>query len=324
MTTNSLPYYDWVRIIKSEYLDTFISQGGSAIKFAVPLEDGARPGLFGQLKGVASGLGYLTAEVDAGQTKVHMMQEVFFRVAEQIDWQSLARQVVRDLARESGYQTTSEHHEAPLLDQIAQSSGVDQSLVRGELYRKLNDQVFRHRGLAKDFRVAMVQLCMAELSGGPDGATTSGVLTDWLTGRNRRIAAVKSYLIYNSINRTNARYMFESLLNWVRFAGKSGLLVMLDTSRVTVRRNPRDGDVYYSSPAVKDSYEVLRQFIDAIDRLQGCLMIVAPDVEFLSEDTRERGFGAYQALMFRVVDEIRDRRLVNPMASLVRITGGAS
>jgi hypothetical protein len=67
----------------------------------------------------------------------------------------------------------------------------------------------------------------------------------------------------------------------------------------------------------------LRQFIDAIERLQGCLIVVSPDVEFLSEEPRERGFGAYDALKFRVVDEIHDRRLVNPMSSLVRLSADA-
>ncbi|MCI0563388.1 MAG: ATP-binding protein, partial [Nitrososphaera sp.] len=192
---------------------------------------------------------------------------------------------------------------------------------RGQLNRQLSDQVFRHRGLAKDFRVAMVQLCMAKLSGGADGANTVQVLTDWLTGRNRRIGAVKPYMIFNTINRTNARYIFESLLNWIRFAGHSGLLVMLDMARVTTSHNPRDGFLYYSRASVLDSYEVLRQFIDSIDRLQGCLILVSPDIPFLSEEVHERGFGAYEALKFRIVDEVRDRQLANPMSSLIRLVG---
>jgi hypothetical protein len=37
-----------------------------------------------------------------------------------------------------------------------------------------------------------------------------------------------------------------------------------------------------------------------------------------------RGIGAYEALKFRIFDEIRDRTLVNPMASLARISETAN
>jgi hypothetical protein len=68
-----------------------------------------------------------------------------------------------------------------------------------------------------------------------------------------------------------------------------------------------------------DAYEVLRQFIDATDELKGLLMILTPTIEFLDLDSGGRGLGAYEALKFRVFDEVRDQRLVNPMTSLVRI-----
>lgn len=146
------------------------------------------------------------------------------------------------------------------------------------------------------------------------------VLTDWLTGRNTAISAVKPYLIFNRINRASARHFFESLLRWIRFAGYTGILVVLDIARVTVARNPKDGQLYYTKAAVLDTYEVLRQFIDGTDRLNGCLIVVVPDVAFLDEDPFGRGIGVYPALKFRVFDEIRDRKLVNPMASLVRLS----
>jgi hypothetical protein len=224
------------------------------------------------------------------------------------------------LAGECGYEA-GQPGEHALLHGIAEASGLDPVLVRSELNRNLNQRVFRHRGLAKDFRVAMAHLCLAELSGGEDGANSVRVLTEWLTGQNRRIAAVKPYSIFNTLTRTNSRYMFESLLHWIRFAGYPGLVVILDITRVTLGRNPRDGDLYYSRAAVLDAYEVLRQFIDATDKLEGCLLLILPDVEFLSEETFDRGFGAYEALKFRVYDEIRDRELVNPMSSLVRLSG---
>lgn len=68
-----------------------------------------------------------------------------------------------------------------------------------------------------------------------------------------------------------------------------------------------------------DAYEVFRQFIDGLDQLERCLIVVLPDQEFLDEDFLGRGLGAYQALKFRVYDEVRDRRLANPLGSLIRL-----
>lgn len=96
----------------------------------------------------------------------------------------------------------------------------------------------------------------------------------------------------------------------------------MDIARVAATENRRNGTVYYSKAAMFDAYEVLRQFIDATDEMKGLLMLLVPDVEFLDQDSMGRGLGAYEALKFRVFDEVRDQRLVNPMASLVRIAAG--
>jgi hypothetical protein len=124
--------------------------------------------------------------------------------------------------------------------------------------------------------------------------------------------------IFRKVHRTTARYFFESMTHWLRFAGYAGVVIVLDVRRVMVARNPRDGSQYYTKAAVLDTYEVLRQFIDAIDRLDGCFITVILERSFFED--LGRGIGAYEALKFRIFDEIRDRSLVNPMASLARIS----
>ena len=129
-------------------------------------------------------------------------------------------------------------------------------------------------------------------------------------------------MIYNSILRTNARHFLESLLYWVRFVGYSGTAIILDNSRVTLRRNPRDGLRFYSRSAVMDHYELLRELIDGVDRLDGMMMIVLPDEAFIDDDIRGKGFSIYQALRSRIADEVRSRTQANPLATLVRLSDG--
>lgn len=314
---------DWLRFTKSEYLGEFISAGGSSIKFAVPMDEASHAMVTEGLLDAADESRFLIAEVNAHETRIHMIDQFFFRLSEQIAWDLLAERVLVILARELGY-AVPEVLSNRLFDDLAQANGLDGNLVMMELRRKISKRVFLNRELAKDFRVAMSQICIARLGGGDDTVTTIQVITDWLTGRNKSVTAVKPYLIFNRINRNNARHLFESLLRWLSLCGFPGLLITVDARRLTLAKNPRDGSVFYTKAAVLDAYEVLRQFIDATDRLRGCFMVVIPSVEFLDEDPAGRGLGVYEALKFRIFDEIRDRHLVNPMSSLVRLSSTAN
>ena len=99
-------------------------------------------------------------------------------------------------------------------------------------------------------------------------------------------------------------------------------MILFDNSRVTVARNPKDGLRYYTRPMAMEHYELLREFIDGADRLAGTLLVVVTNGEFIDDsgDRRSRGYGIYQALRTRVMEDVRDRNLVNPVASLVRLS----
>jgi hypothetical protein len=113
--------------------------------------------------------------------------------------------------------------------------------------------------------------------------------------------------------------MLESLLRWVILAGCSGTIILMDLARLAVAKNPRDDKIYYTTTMLYDAYEVLREFVDSIDRLTHCLIAVLPDASFLDEASR-RGIALYQALKLRIIDEVRAREVVNPMAALVRLS----
>jgi hypothetical protein len=49
-------------------------------------------------------------------------------------------------------------------------------------------------------------------------------------------------------------------------------------------------------------------------------MVIVTNTDFLDEEPMGKGFGIYRALMSRIIDEVRDRTLVNPMSSLIRLS----
>jgi len=322
--TNTISAQEWLGVIKDEYLDGFVREGGSSIKFVVPVEAALAPLVKTRLQDIGSGLGYLLVSVDSGDTRVHMPQEIFFRIAQQVDWRLLARRLVLRLAKDAGYpaDTIDPRTELPVVPAIGAANSVDESLVRMELRMPLFRTVAQNSDMSRDFRMAMTQLCLAEMDAGAEGRQGEELI-EWLTGRNRRVSSVRRYSIYNSIGRTNARHLMESLLNWVRFVGYAGTLVLLDNRRVTLRRNPRDGLFFYSRPATMDHYELMRELIDSTDRLEGVLMVALADEDFLDTELRGKGFFIYQALYARINDEVQDRNQGNPLAALVRLADTA-
>ena len=306
----------WLDVIEHEYLLSLIADGGAAVKFAIADED-RKATLETALKHRCGGYEYVFVKVDAATCRVHMPQDIFFAMASQLDWPLLARRVSMRFLRELGFDVEGIDpvHVRDIVGVVAERSGLEASDVLTELRPSLYAKVHRNPDMVRAFRVAMNHLCL--MARHP--ASGENPLISWLTGSNTRIGNVRQFDVHTPINRTTARYFIESALFWIRFAGHAGTVILLDNSRVTLARNPRDGLRHYSRPMTVDHYEVLREFIDNTDRLLATLLIVATDEIFVDENA-PKGWGLYSALRTRVMDDVRDRYAVNPVAALVRLS----
>jgi hypothetical protein len=307
---------EWLGFVRREYLESLVREGGSAAKFCVTRSESDRRALQHGLKQHASGLGFVFAEVDAARTRVHLVDQVFFQVAAQLDWDTLGCRVLAELlCREQLVAPAPQSR--PFVLEAARCNQMDPKALSIPLRRRLTDAVFKRSDLPRDFRVAMFSLCDQLLAETADAEAT-GPIRDWLTGSNRNLSAVKPYGIYSRITRNNARHLLEALFKWVRICGYPGTIILIDIARLTIAHNPRDEFHYYTTAQLLDAYEVLRQFVDAIDRIEGAFFLVTADYPFLERDPWGRGIDRYEALKFRIYDEVRAGR-PNPMASLVRI-----
>ena len=322
--SNAIPMGDWLKFVDDEYLSTFIMDGGASVKFAV-VADESKPELYSQVKTLSENLDYALVNLDAANTEMraYMPQDVFFGIASQLDWRLMARRMVLNMASENGYRTDG-LDSAPsgsLIDAVAVANDLDPAFVRTTLNPVIQNRVFRDANMARDFRVAMTHLCLLSQTDDSLEAAPDQPLIDWLTGANARISNVRPFNIRTRIDRSTARYFIQSALYWARRGGYSGTVILLDNSRVMQARRPRppDGKRYYTKAMTVDHYELLREFIDDVDTLSGTLLVVVTDYEFL-DDQSTRGWGIYQALQYRLIDDVRDKNLVNPAASLVRLS----
>ncbi len=77
---------EWFHMLRQEYLQRFIGQGGSSVKFVVTDSDADRADVQSRLTALAQQEEYLCVPVDAKETKIHMMDKFFHQVARRISW----------------------------------------------------------------------------------------------------------------------------------------------------------------------------------------------------------------------------------------------
>jgi len=267
----------------------------------------------------AEAAGYLPVRVDAAATRVHMMDQVFFDIARQVDWDDLATVAVRRAFAAAAH-PVPEGTDDVSVEAVAAAHGVNAGELSRDVNRQLQQGVHRDYAMVGEFRTAMLRLCQAQLRTGQVTETEHAAVLDWLSGELRQISALRSAMIFRRIGRHNGRQMLFSLSHWLHANGVTGLVLELDVRRLGFARRPRPEErqgVYYTRPALLDAYELLRQLIDNTGELSHCCVVVVASPELLTD--AHRGIEAYQALKLRIHDEVRDRNRDNPFSSLVRL-----
>lgn len=314
---HEIPLHEYAAFIGAEYLDSFVRSGGSAVKIAVVSDPQSALLLSEAVVTEAGRRGYAAVEVDSAGTRINLIHQIFSSVAAELDWPSYARAVVASLLADlygEGVRGSG------TVGEVVERTGLDRLVVRTDVRKALTDHVFRNYQLAKDFRLAMGQLCWAELE--PEAFTEEGrsAILQWLRGELRLVSALKDLQIFHKITRHNARAMLGSSARWLHQAGIPGLFLVLNVDRLAVARRGDSGDdrLYYTPAAVMDAFEVLRQFIDATDEMEHMMVLVIAPEELLDAEGK-RGFASYRALRNRIWDDVRDRERSNPCAPMVRI-----
>lgn len=309
---------DYLAFLSAEYLRDYVALGGAAVKFVVPSDDAAAPAFMAGFATAAGEARYAVASVDAAENRVHLLEQVFFDVARQTDWEGLAVAATVRAATAAGYPPPA--GESPSIERLAAHHQVDQRELRRDLDRALQAQVQRDYAMVSEFRTAMLRLCQAQLHSGQVSDAEHAAVLDWLRGDLRQISALRSALIFRRIGRHNARQLLFSLAHWLAVNGRAGLALVLDIRRLAFARRPspeeRRGH-YYTKAALLDAYEVLRQLVDNTDEMSHLVVVVVAAPAFLTDTAR--GLDAYQALKLRVFDEVRDAVRDNPLSSLVRL-----
>lgn len=306
---------EWTGLLRREYFDDFIPSGGAAVKIAVaPQED--TDAVVYAIRAAAAEHAFFVTCLDAAQMRVHMIDQTFFAVARQVDWDRVTDDYLRALLHQNGI---SVEYDRPLDDlaAIAEANGRTREDLLHEINSLIANSVLRDYSLSREFRTAMAMLCRGRVNPQNVTPTDADLIRQWLRGERCSLPALKRVQIYQRVGRHNARLLLASLARWLRRVGYDGLALVLDITAVVTEFRPGENPVRYTRSTLLDAYEVLRQFIDDVDEVSFLFVgvVAAPG---LLEDPR-RSVDNYTALKLRIVDEVRDRNRANPLNAMVRV-----
>ena len=305
----------WLTPIRREYIETFIPEGGGAVRLVVADPDIAAH-LRQELAILARPAGLWPIALDAAHVRLHMLQHVFHAIARALDWDTLLQTRLEHLVARAGYAWPRPGQRMNWTE-LATHNGVPPPSLLTTLQREINNSVWDDASLAQDFRKAMIALLDTRLADDQDPLGVA--VLDWLRGDLKGLRAVRSAQIGARINRFNARAMLISLCRWVRQCGLHGLLVTLDISQLLLERRAVEAGFAYSTAAVMDGYEVIRQVIDDAEEFHGLLLVVTSDRRMIDGSAPKRDLSQYTALKMRVWDDVRPQGRDNPLSPLVTV-----
>ncbi len=349
----------WLRMLEDEYLDEYVPAGGSVVK-VVSGEDRQLADVRARLGCLASARGFLYAYVDPAEPGVdgkprplHRMDRFLCEISAKVDWRMRAVAQAREFLRLRGLEVGAGPELEPI-DVIAARNGRDEVDLVADVQRNLATPQLQDYGKDVDFRTAVAALLRALILAEKGEPSLEEVLLRWFAGQTvpGGASVLKKVGVHERITPRNARSILASLLRWLPETGLQGALVLLDLRPYEVKRRPKtqiqaelvrrlgeaidrgasqdelqairadyvEPAVAYSDKAYYDMLNLVRHFIDDIDRLQRLALIVFTSPRFFDRESR-RNYTDYNALQTRIGLEVRDSGRPNPAAPLVHLGG---
>ena len=149
---------DWLDVLDSEYLQTFIAEGGAAVKVAVG-DAFDRSRLAEAIASLATQRGYFAIPHRRGQVpRPHAAGSVPCHGGPRSTGGCWRGCVYSPLAAGLGYNVDGIGHTAAVVPAIAELGGIGEDAVKMELRRALHDHVLASVRMGRDFRGAMFPL----------------------------------------------------------------------------------------------------------------------------------------------------------------------
>ncbi len=304
----------WLDRIKEYYLINYIANGGSKVKVLVGSKGSGKTHLICCIQQDAEALGYEVVYLSAREYndyRLNQLPDLYRAIAQQIDKEKLVKGLCCRVAQQLGYETDKYDGK----DIFIQVFIKDTQLPREEASREIKKaagQVFRHVDFGPSFRAFAYRVINHRMIDGNEKDIKLALR--WLSGEKLERHERKDLLLFERLQKNNARYWLNSLIRLLKIAGMTGLVVAIDDLEVMTERSQETGRFIYTINAVKDICELFRQLIDDTELLNNFLLLLAGRQEMIEDE--KRGFVSYDALWMRLQTGLVQKRF-NPLADMI-------
>ncbi len=291
---------------KEKYLQEYIKDGGSKIKFVTGRQGSGKSHFLRLLVYMARKENYKTVWFSAKDVWMHDFKEIYVEILRQCDIMECLEGVSRHLIREMGFEDRDIPEGMRFIDYLSQN-GAGDALTKREIRSQLRQIFLDNPLLDNNFAMACSMLTGSILGYPVLEEQNKDLLLAWLEGdRSVKLSQLRAMDFYPSrITKYNARHMLRSLAELVRMGGRCGLLIAIDDMEVLISRSSLE-QVHYTKMKREDTYESIRQLIDDIDSMKNIMFVYAFGRDLL--DNENAGLKSYQALWMRIQNEIVGER----------------
>jgi hypothetical protein len=297
-----------------QYLDRYISKGGSKIKFLTGSKGSGKSRCLSLFLSDAQNRNFKTVSISANSTWIHDFKEIYVAALEQVDITKCLKKCADNIIINMGYIPEEIPVGMTFTDYLSSEVLLD-PISKRELRTMLNDMFFKNPKIDMNFAICAA-LITGDILGYPTLEPASlEMLTSWLKGeKGVRLPALRKLgLSPSRITKYNARHMLRSLVEIVHASGYQGLVIGIDDLEILTSTSSLE-EIRYTKMRREDAFESIRELIDEIDTLSKTMFVFAFDHELLEDEAK--GLKSYQALWMRIQNEIEGSR-VNRFSDII-------
>ena len=285
------------------YLSEYIPQGGTRIQFLTGRKGSGKSHLIEYF--LSRVRNYKTVSFSARNVWINDFKEIYFEVLRQCDLEGCLRRCGEIIISGMGFSPCD--YDGSFSDYLA-SEGLNDPITKREIRLQLNNMFMQNPLMDNNFACACALLTGGQLGHPLLEEPSRTALLGWLSGNKEvKLPALRSLgLSPVRITKHNSRHMLRSLVEVLKMAGYDGLIIAVDDLDILVSSDSLE-EIRYTRLKREDVYESIRELIDEIDTLRNVFMLFAFDRKLIDDD--QYGIKSYQALWFRIQNEIQTDRL---------------
>lgn len=290
-----------------KYLKEYIFEGGSKIKFVTGGRGSGKTHFVQLFTLQAKKQNYITVNFSANQVWIHDFKEIYVQIINSVDILDLLSKCCEKIIEELGFGDEQMPTDISFVDYLSSVSLLD-ALTKREIRTLLSKMFLKNTLIDNNFGYACSLITGGILGYPLLEEHNRELLMQWLSGD--KTAALSSLrrlgLSPCRITKYNARHMLRSLIEVIKLAGYSGLVVTIDDLEILINKDSLE-DIRYTKLKREDSYESIRELVDEIDSLKNVMFLFAFDRKLIENEAM--GLKSYQALWMRIQNEVVSGKL---------------